>query len=941
MIRGKILFSILALSILLGASLTVVPSNSTTQYIDTFALSAEKDILENLGEFSSPLPSAITVTDSNPFYALIATPLAVHYDDLGNQEVVPLYVKDFMETSKAVDRIQTSLDYDIDLEINGSVSVKETSLSLAETYWDSSDMVLLIEESQDGYDLGVVATPLASYLSCPILVTDIVDSSVNDVLSSLGVTTVYVCGDLSVSADTVIDFTSVDDIIAACIDVVETRLESSVDYITMTNPHDIIEPEILDSESYPFEGEVGSSVVLPSQFINVLMKRNGVVYHTFEVPNEYKYARIRLELENLNVDHVNELGDRMFAMILSPENAYQYVYASTGGGLPERDGQGNITRDLLTYEFTVYDEPGEYQLMVLGHWFGSITGEYEATVTVEKLDTPIVPMMKGLSSLAPYLTAYHKGVIFGKPEFAFAADDDVLFNGSTCPGVTQPGTNWRLLEPSNQHTLSIHEELLDLIGDITDIPSSNLEELRNNCVDYPLYIAIAADPTMVPMYFYYNPDGQPDTAAHIMGFALPSDFIYGDIDPKPGDVENNTYSYWPFQENIVGRVTGRDVQDMSALLARTFFYDDLLEEYSEWKDNALVQTGCGLEFQNLPFFTRLSQFLYSGRGEPTKFPTGEGEFINLRLKQDMEQGEFTVKNTFWTQSQREGFSQEALDAMKNTGLLSKILFPKRMVEKISSDEVVTGGEDHLNSNMIFAFAHGFYNLIESGDILMSCRGFPFVTALARIQPSVGSRLTDQGSFDVRSVENMEYGPSVIYIESCITARTDGINPENTLSQTFLHAGVNAYIGATRVTADPGYLEPRPFKQGKGFGILGLLNASYHYFIKDEFPDLHFGAVIAEDFILSLIEDDATTGRALRDAKNVYLEKDANTTFLWTPPLTLSSLHSPIDDLLLQKSSTQQEVGDRTQVLDKKYVALHEFTLYGDPAFNPYQPNNNG
>ena len=114
--------------------------------------------------------------------------------------------------------------------------------------------------------------------------------------------------------------------------------------------------------------------------------------------------------------------------------------------------------------------------------------------------------------------------------------------------------------------------------------------------------------------------------------------------------------------------------------------------------------------------------------------------------------------------------------------------------------------------------------------------------------------------------------------------------------------MNAYIGATRVTADPGYLEPRPFKQGKGFGILGLLNASYHYFIKDEFPDLHFGAVIAEDFILSLIEDDATTGRALRDAKNVYLEKDANTTFLWTPPLTLSSLHSPIDDLLLQKSS---------------------------------------
>jgi hypothetical protein len=59
--------------------------------------------------------------------------------------------------------------------------------------------------------------------------------------------------------------------------------------------------------------------------------------------------------------------------------------------------------------------------------------------------------------------------------------------------------------------------------------------------------------------------------------------------------------------------------------------------------------------------------------------------------------------------------------------------------------------------------------------------------------------------------------------------------------------------------------------------------------------------------------------ALRYAKNKYLPKDANSTFMWTPPLPLAT-----------SSSTEE-----TKALDKKYVCIHEFTLYGDPAFNPY------
>ena len=111
------------------------------------------------------------------------------------------------------------------------------------------------------------------------------------------------------------------------------------------------------------------------------------------------------------------------------------------------------------------------------------------------------------------------------------------------------------------------------------------------------------------------------------------------------------------------------------------------------------------------------------------------------------------------------------------------------------------------------------------------------------------------------------------------------------------------------------------------GIYGYINATKNLLLKGEYPDLHFGALLAEDFILDLIENDSTVGMALRNAKNMYLPKDANSTFLWTPPLYYSGDFSEI--------ITWNWGLEETKALNKKYVCLHEFNLYGDPAFNPW------
>jgi len=53
------------------------------------------------------------------------------------------------------------------------------------------------------------------------------------------------------------------------------------------------------------------------------------------------------------------------------------------------------------------------------------------------------------------------------------------------------------------------------------------------------------------------------------------------------------------------------------------------------------------------------------------------------------------------------------------------------------------------------------------------------------------------------------------------------------------------------------------------------------------------------------------------------------------------MSSAIPEFLMPEEDQEPQVQsfEETRAIAKKYVAVHEFTLYGDPAFNPYQPKN--
>ncbi|KAA0000038.1 MAG: hypothetical protein FE047_02755 [Thermoplasmata archaeon] len=575
----------------------------------------------------------IVVSDSNPFYALIATPISLYYDEDG-MHVEALLVENITNPSKPVLRFKQFYPASY-IEVRDG-SPENVSIEINKI-WKKSNAALLIEDSRRGYELGVVATPIASYLNIPIFVTNDTNN-IRSILKKLGVKYTFICGDLK-GYEITWKFRNDDEITDFLIELIKKKFDD-VKYITITNPMDAFMPEVLNETTFHFEGTVDSVAILPSTILSTLKGFLSPGHHNFTIPEGYKYALIKIDLVNLNSQDVEDLGDYLTLFggprieDLPPEQQqYELVQITTMAGIPERDSNGRIVKDKVHYETILYDRDGvTYDLYVMGTWLAQKQGSYKLNITVESLENPYMPSMKKLSSIAPYLTAYRKGIIFAKPDFAFAATDNVTVNGETCPGFYLPRKNPKLAVASNEHVLEIHNMLNNLLAKIANISVDNLKELRDYYAENPVYIALVGDATMIPQYIYENPDTPLDDpmVIYYFGYGTPSDYIYGNIDPKLDDIKNDSYTKWPYQENIVARITGWDVQDASALIARTVFYEEMVKTLDEWKRTATVQTGCGTDFQKIPVLEQikniLAPLLGGHAGDPMKFPSGATRF---------------------------------------------------------------------------------------------------------------------------------------------------------------------------------------------------------------------------------------------------------------------------------------------------------------------------
>ena len=96
-------------------------------------------------------------------------------------------------------------------------------------------------------------------------------------------------------------YNNIDEIINTSIDLVIEKF-GDIEYITLANPMDITEAKIINDTKYYFEGTVNSLSLTFTNIVNMalgsLTGTPTISYHEFIIPNEYKYARIKVHAEN-------------------------------------------------------------------------------------------------------------------------------------------------------------------------------------------------------------------------------------------------------------------------------------------------------------------------------------------------------------------------------------------------------------------------------------------------------------------------------------------------------------------------------------------------------------------------------------------------------------------------------------------------------------------
>ena len=782
---------------------------------------------------------SIVASDEDPFYALIATPVAVHNEETGDQTAIPLLVAG-SNPSLPVNRFLLAYNRPTvitlgpveDLSVPTSMKVlaedvKHTSTQTAETFWTSADGAMIVRGDKEGYDLAVAATALASYLDIPIIVTDEICPGVTSTLEGLGVKYTICLGDAP-GYGKVFRLETLTDIQDTMRDFIRDPqgLSGEVEYLTIANPQDVVPMNVLDFTTFHFEDQIYDHATRD----NVLAGTTPVpaeVDYEFEVPSSYEYCNVHFTLKFRGNAWADEIGSRI------------YVYTSDGD--EERDGDpaletffgtpaGRIEGEyrIVDFDLPLNNDTGSHLLSLVAReiWSGSPPGPagiiraqpewFYLDVVVEKLENPVYPLMPSISSLAPYLTAYRQGITMADPSYALMSPS---YQGSVASD--DPTINEKGMWAANVKAMEVHNETIQTLARLVGVETEGLMEdhaMLNDLADHyyydPVDVGILADTNMVPHYYF--PGGMAQE-----GLGEPGDIIYGDINMNPMDPPNDVgdgrvNSAYPDLELPVGRIDGYDVQDTSALLSRTFFYYDIIDSFTgyqqgdvhtEWKNNGYVFLGSEIPVE-------------------TMYPS-----LVTQMNSEYQDGGFNPKST--------------------TEILS---------HRDNSQKFQEG------SNYIIGGVHGFY--------------YWYV-------PAARSKYSGGSAYDVAHVRDMDFGPSTMFMISCVVGRIDALDPENSLAMAYMHSGMNAYIAATRST-------------------YGWVDAGSDGDVR---LDSEGAVLMGEYFSEYVLSEDQTVGLALRNAKNDYIVEDG--------------IGGYINDL-----------GDHYA-----YMIYGHYILHGDPAFNPYEPNN--
>jgi hypothetical protein len=281
--------------------------------------------------------SLTTVVSSNSeFFPLIGTPIAVGYSDtIINSN--PLLIageaaSNFLDVYNDTGIITIGDVGEVPSDVSITGDEKSASLEAAKQIWSYSDGALVIENSKEGYEIGLVATVLASYLNIPVIVTNTMDDSVVETLSNLGVSYILVCGNLKGYGETYY-LSSLDYVYDLSVEFLKIRF-GKVSSITVTNSQDVYSDYGIAKISClaPYLSSSHGGVVLncpvPRLSSNIFSESGEVI--TDAANNTYLLIKTEIEkllgkFKNLGV-YSNYITDSPYLAILGDPYSLPFYY---------------------------------------------------------------------------------------------------------------------------------------------------------------------------------------------------------------------------------------------------------------------------------------------------------------------------------------------------------------------------------------------------------------------------------------------------------------------------------------------------------------------------------------------------------------------------------------------------------------------------------------
>jgi len=556
----------------------------------------------------SSIVDAVIVPENNPFFCLISTSVACWYDREANTTgLIPLLVQ---REGKLVDAQTRLLEMCFNLtnhtllvlgeRLNTSYSTIEilgsppaVSLALATQVFMTASAVLVIPyDTEDAYQLSLFATPLASYVNIPILIYDHNDAAIQTVCTQLQTTHAYLIGDIALNLTnvTLIPLTNEETITRAILTVIKEQF-GVINYLTMANPSDVIPTTVINTKKIQRTDHITNKKIIILNKDFYIIGNDTREYDIF-LPEGINRVLISGEIFQKERPFFEQFSSIVPLIFLTLTDAQGRIvaYANSMGY-----DIGNTYLETLSC-----NAPGVYTLQV--RVFNGIKGGYfiqrgiscfdadiNITITINTLENPHLPLIPNLSIIAPYLTAAHGGLIIANTTWELTDS----FYASVAQGSgTGPWYNDSLHPFTNK---KVNTTVNQLKGTLETMGTYGL---LTEYLNGPAWLAILADTNMIPMY-YFSPSQE-----DIPDRGLPSD---------------NPYS---LNGNLsVGRLIGWDIQDVSVLIARTFFYETVCgqpESQSDWHHRFSFVFGEGFGetggiFHQIPYAKEIKNYGFTSK----------------------------------------------------------------------------------------------------------------------------------------------------------------------------------------------------------------------------------------------------------------------------------------------------------------------------------------